>query len=129
MSEVIFEEEGKQDSKPFWKSKTFWFNFLAFVVITLSVISNQLQMSAETGARGKHRFSGVAHRLAGSSAISAVVAMQWPIGDEAATAFNRGFYKALARGESVPEAVVKARWEMRDVSNPVEPLTAVLYMR
>ena len=62
------------------------------------------------GARtsGEDAFSGVAQTLL-QKGVPAVVAMRHDIDDEAATLFSARFYQSLARGNSVEEAVTRAR--------------------
>lgn len=55
------------------------------------------------------RFSGLAHELMKTSNLPAVVAMQDAISDEAAIAFNRGFYHALADEYPLDAAVTEGR--------------------
>lgn len=63
-----------------------------------------------------------------SSGISAVVAMQFPISNEAAIELASAFYVALANGEPVDGAVTHARIKMQYKSN-IEWGIPVLYMR
>jgi Tfp pilus assembly protein PilF len=65
-----------------------------------------------------------------SSGIPAVLAMQFPISDDAAIELAGAFYDALAKGESVDGAVTRARLKIQ--MNPrttVEWGIPVLYMR
>jgi tetratricopeptide (TPR) repeat protein len=61
--------------------------------------------------------------------VPAVVAMQFPITDEAAITFARGFYTALSVGRPVDAAVSYARLAIFADDNDVEWATPVLYMR
>lgn len=63
-----------------------------------------------------------------SSGIPAVLAMQFPISDEAAIELASAFYVALANGEPVDGAVTHARIKMQHKSN-IEWGIPVLYMR
>ncbi|MBT8137028.1 MAG: CHAT domain-containing protein [Gammaproteobacteria bacterium] len=74
-------------------------------------------------------FSGVANRLV-MAGLPAVVAMQFPISDEAAIAFARTFYSRLERGVAVDEAVAHGRNAiLADQPGSMEWGTPVLYMR
>lgn len=72
-------------------------------------------------------FSGLAHALV-RAGVPAVVAMQFPISDEAAVTFTRSFYAALALGEPVDLAVTTARREI-DRLFPEEWASLVLFLR
>jgi len=65
--------------------------------------------------------------------VPAVVAMQHPITNQAAIAFCKTFYRALARGESIDAAVQEGRWRITlSVTNAYNNRvfgTPVLYMR
>jgi len=61
--------------------------------------------------------------------ISAAVAMQFAISDEAAIRFTRGFYTALAHGRAVDEASRSGRIAMLGGSQTLEWITPVLYVR
>jgi Flp pilus assembly protein TadD len=62
------------------------------------------------------------------SGIPAVLAMQFPISDQAAIEFSSAFYFAIASGEPVDGAVTHARIRMQNKS-PIEWGIPVLYMR
>jgi hypothetical protein len=65
--------------------------------------------ACQTGAAGREgAFSGVAHQLV-RAGMPAVVAMQLAIADQAAVAFSREFYGALADGWPVDAAVQEGR--------------------
>lgn len=74
-------------------------------------------------------FAGVATTLVRTGSVSAVVAMQMAITDQAAITFARGFYNALSVGRPVDAAVTQARLSIFADSNDVEWGTPVLYMR
>ncbi len=74
-------------------------------------------------------FAGTAMTLVRSGGLSAVVAMQFEITDEASIAFSRGFYSALAAGNPVDAAVAQARLAIFAEDNDVEWGTPVLYLR
>lgn len=82
---------------------------------------------ATTGLRDL--FSGTGAALA-RGGISAVVAMQFPISDVAATAFARGFYAAIARGRGVDDATSSGRVAVLGTSaGTLEWVTPVIYLR
>jgi hypothetical protein len=86
--------------------------------------------SCQSGASGTlDLFSGTAAALA-HSGIHAVAAMQYSISDDAAIAFARGFYKALAHGRGIDEAVRSGRIGILGLSRgTLEWVTPVLYLR
>jgi hypothetical protein len=71
-------------------------------------------------------FAGVAQSLV-QQRIPAVIAMQFEISDEAAIAFSRGFYGALADGYPVDAALAEARKSIYALGNEMEWGTPVLY--
>ena len=74
-------------------------------------------------------FSGTAAALV-RGGVTAVAAMQYEITDDAAIAFARGFYGAIARGRGVDEAVSSARISILGLSDrTLEWVTPVLYLR
>jgi len=75
-------------------------------------------------ARGS---SSLAKRLV-LSGVPAVIAMQFPISDQAAVELSSAFYSALANGEPVDGAVTHARIRIQNRSN-IEWGIPVLYMR
>jgi hypothetical protein len=72
-------------------------------------------------------FSSTAERLI-LQGFPAVVAMQFEISDPAAIAFSAELYRHLARGSQIPEAVTRARMQLKRWQSP-EWITPVLYMR
>jgi hypothetical protein len=85
----------------------------------------------ETGRRdGVNAWSGIAPALM-HVGIPAAVAMQYAIYDDAAIAFARRFYQALAVGLSLDEAVTAGRLAILNCGRPndVEWGVPVLYMR
>ena len=72
-------------------------------------------------------FSGTATALV-RGGVSAVAAMQFSITDQAAIAFSRGFYTAIARGRPVDMAARSGRIEIRGLKS-LEWVTPVLYAR
>jgi WD40 repeat protein len=74
-------------------------------------------------------FSGTAAALV-RGGVTAVAAMQYEITDQAAIAFARGFYGAVARGRAVDEAVSSGRVAIIGLSGrTLEWVTPVLYLR
>ena len=73
-------------------------------------------------------FMGVASALV-MGGVTAVIAMQFPISDEAAQVFSGELYSQLARGAPVDEAVSKARQAVQVGTNGQEWGTPVLFMR
>ncbi|HTG35471.1 MAG TPA: CHAT domain-containing protein [Thermoanaerobaculia bacterium] len=74
-------------------------------------------------------FGGVAAALL-RTGISAVVAMQFPISDRAASAFGAELYKSLAAGDSIDAAVGEGRLRiLRDFPASAEWATPVLFSR
>jgi hypothetical protein len=87
--------------------------------------------SCEGGRSGTGPFSSMAAKLM-QLGIPAVLAMQYPITDEAAKAFSASLYRTLAAGEPVDAAVSKARVAIkndRSSGQGAEWATPVLYMR
>src|SRR5829696_936926 len=83
------------------------------------------------GARGSESdaFSSTAATLV-RPGIPAVLANQYEITDEAAIAFSRTFYQAVADGLPVDAAVAYARTSLKiEIDNTLEWATPVLYMR
>ena len=62
------------------------------------------------------RFSGIAQGLLKTSSLPAAVAMQFSVRDDAAIAFNRGFYGASGDGYPVEASVVEGRKAILQVS-------------
>jgi CHAT domain len=90
------------------------------------VVLNSCQSGA---ASTTDLFSGTAAALS-SSGISAVVAMQFAISDDAALSFARGFYIALANGRGIDEAVRSGRIGVLGLGgDTLEWITPVLYLR
>jgi hypothetical protein len=85
-------------------------------------------------ARGDPRlgFAGFAPRLV-LAGVQAVVAMQFPITNIAAIAFSRAFYRELAKGTPVDQAVQVGRWRITTSDSTAYDSrvfgTPVLYMR
>ncbi|WP_163995701.1 CHAT domain-containing protein [Pyxidicoccus caerfyrddinensis] len=65
-----------------------------------------------------------------SQGVAAVIAMQFAISDQAATAFTEEFYARLAEGASIDDAVTEGRLAIRSkVPDSFEWCTPALYMR
>jgi len=76
-----------------------------------------------------HPFSGVASALV-LGGLPAVVAMQFPISDRAAITFSDAFYRRLAAGDSVDEAMTEGRQAVHSVDpGSQEWGTPVLFVR
>jgi hypothetical protein len=74
-------------------------------------------------------FAGVANSLV-LGGLPAVIAMQFPVSDQAAIAFSRSFYQRLAVGDPVDAAVAEGRQAMHSVDPAsFEWATPVLFMR
>ena len=73
-------------------------------------------------------FAGVAQSLV-QQGLSAVIAMQFEITDEAAITFAREFYTAISEGLPVDAAMSEARKAILFQGNDIEWGTPVLYMR
>lgn len=76
---------------------------------------------------GAHPFAGIATALI-RERVPAVVAMQFPISDQAAIAFAQTFYERIAQGFPVDAAVAEGRKVLYS-SKHSEWATPVLYMR
>lgn len=86
--------------------------------------------SARIGRRrGADPFASVATALV-MAGLPAVVAMQFPISDEAAVAFSKGFYQRLAAGDPIDAAMVEGRMAIH-LNDPasLEWATPVLFLR
>ena len=86
-------------------------------------------LNACNGARSRDGdlFSSTAAMLAGGG-VPAVVAMQFPISDEAAKHFSAKFYGCLAEGLPIHQAVARARMDLKRLGFS-EWISPVLYMR
>lgn len=73
-------------------------------------------------------FTGVAPELV-QQGVPAVIAMQFPISDQAAIAFATGFYTSLADGLPVDASVSEARKTILAQVNNAEWATPVLFLR
>lgn len=87
-------------------------------------------LNACEGARGgtHNVFRGVAQTLV-QQGLPAVLAMQFPVSDQAAIALSHEFYKALADGYGVDAAVTEARKALYAAGDEREWGTPVLFSR
>jgi len=86
-------------------------------------------LNACEGARGgQDPFASVALSLL-KAGIPAVVAMQFPISDQAATCFSDEFYYSLGLGWPVDVALGDARAQMYAIEGSIEFANPVLYMQ
>jgi CHAT domain len=78
--------------------------------------------TATTSARsGVDPFAGIATALI-QAGVPAVVAMQFPISDQAAVAFSETFYQSIAKGDPVDVAMAEGRkklWRLDEWATPV----------
>jgi hypothetical protein len=92
------------------------------------VVLNACDTARLPRRRGQDPFSGVASALL-LAGLPAVVAMQFPISDEAALAFTGGFYRALAAGMPIGSATAEGRRAIRLTSDTsLEWATPALFM-
>lgn len=90
------------------------------------VVLNACQ-TARSAAPGP--FGGVATALL-RTGVPAVVAMQFPISDRAASAFSAAFYKRLTAGDPIDAAVAEGRLRIRrDLPDSAEWATPALFLR
>ncbi|MFH1084947.1 MAG: CHAT domain-containing protein, partial [Chloroflexota bacterium] len=62
--------------------------------------------------------------------IPAVISMQWPVADEAASLFTRFFYRALSLGKTIDECVAEARVGLNTATaDPSDWAAPVLFLR
>jgi hypothetical protein len=73
-------------------------------------------------------FSGIASSIV-ARGVPAVVAMQFPITDDAARVFAHEFYRALSEGYPIEAAVAEARRAISSSLNNLEWATPVLFLR
>ena len=87
-------------------------------------------LNACEGARGAgdNAFAGTAQRLV-QQGLPSVIAMQFPVSDQAAITISEQFYRALADGYPVDAALAEARKALFANGNPYEWGTPVLFMR
>ncbi len=93
------------------------------------VILNACNTARAGQAGGGNPFRGVATALV-LGGLPAVVAMQKPISDRAAISFSTAFYRHLASGDSVDEALTEGRQAIHSVRpDSFEWATPVLFLR
>jgi len=93
------------------------------------VFLNACKTGTTSARSGAHPFAGVATALI-KKRVPAVVAMQFPISDEAAILFARTFYECILQGHTVDAAVVEGRKELHSNRRTAsEWATPVLYLR
>jgi len=77
-------------------------------LVVLNACDSAALPESVSGVEGFEPFAGVANTLV-LGGLPAVVAMQFPISDEAAIAFSRAFYEHFAAGDPVDAAVAEGR--------------------
>jgi CHAT domain len=93
------------------------------------VLLNACKTGTTSGGSSVERFRGVATSLV-EAGVTAVVAMQFPVSDDAAIKFADTFYKRIARaGFPVDAAVAEARKDMYSPTGPPEWATPVVFLR
>jgi tetratricopeptide (TPR) repeat protein len=99
-------------------------------VLTMRLVFlNACDTAQVTREQGLDPFAGVASAMV-MAGIPAVVAMQFPISDQAAITFSGTFYPLLAQGNPVDVAVAEGRRAIRlENSRTMEWGTPVLFMR
>ncbi len=93
---------------------------------TLRLVFLNACQGAQTAA--ENLFGGIAYRL-GQQGIPGVIAMQFPVTDDAAIALSEVFYRGLADGLPVDTALTRARQAIAVDVGSVEWATAVLFSR
>ena len=93
------------------------------------VVLNACETARARNQGGGNPFRGVATALV-LGGVPAVVAMRMPISDDAAIGFSTAFYRHLARGDSIDEALTEGRQAIHS-SDPdgFEWATPVLFLR
>jgi len=93
------------------------------------VVLNACNTARARNEGGMSPFRGVATALV-LGGIPAVVAMQKPLSDPAAIAFSAAFYRHLARGDSIDEALTEGRQAIHSSQlETFEWATPVLFLR
>ncbi len=85
------------------------------------VFLNACKTAASSTRQGVDPFAGIATALI-QAGVPAVVAMQFPISDNAAVTFSETFYQGIARGEPVDVAMAEGRkklWSLDEWATPV----------
>lgn len=95
----------------------------------LLVVLNACDTARTAGFEGASPFGGVAAALV-RKGVPAVVAMQFPITDDAALPFAGALYSRIAAGDPVDTAVTEGRMAIRTaLRDSMEWATPVLFMR
>jgi hypothetical protein len=93
------------------------------------VVLNACNTARARQQGGANPFRGVATALV-LGGVPAVVAMQRPISDRAAIGFSAAFYRHLARGDSIDEALTEGRQAIHSAKpEEFEWATPVLFLR
>jgi hypothetical protein len=93
------------------------------------VVLNACDTARSAGIEGASPFGGVAAALV-RKGVPAVVAMQFPVTDDAALPFAGALYSRIAAGDPVDTAVTEGRMAIRTaVRDSMEWATPVLFMR
>lgn len=94
------------------------------------VFLNACQSGTTMARAGEHPYAGVATALI-REGVPAVLAMQFPISDKAATSFSQTFYQRIAMGFPVDAAVGEGRKMLYSGIDSAQPewATPVLYLR
>ena len=93
------------------------------------VFLNACETARSAGESVVNPFAGVASALV-LGGIPAVLAMQFPISDQAAISFSKAFYQRLATGDPVDTAVAEGRQAVHSADAcSVEWATPVLFLR
>lgn len=93
------------------------------------VVLNACDTARARNQEGSNPFRGVATALV-LRGVPGVVAMQRPISDRAAIAFSTAFYRRLASGDSIDEALTEARQAIHSAKpDTFEWSTPVLFLR
>ena len=116
----------KEDGTPHRVSASIFANWLKDEPLRL-VFLNACETGTTPDTLGAHPFAGVAAALIQSN-VPAVVAMQFPISDDAAIRFARTFYKCVAEGLPIDAAVSEGRKALFN-DEAAEWATPVLYLR
>lgn len=97
---------------------------------TLGVVVLNACNTARAGNQGgTNAFRGVANALV-QGGVPAVVAMRRPIADSAAVGFATAFYRHLARGDSIDEALTEGRQAIHSARPETDEwATPVLFLR
>lgn len=85
------------------------------------VFLNACKTATASTREGVDPFAGIATALI-QAGVPAVVAMQFPISDQAALAFSETFYQCIARGDAVDVAMGEGRkklWSLEEWATPV----------